>query len=179
MKLSVEEISSVEKKLTVTVDKDDVSKEYLAILANVRQNAGLKGFRKGKAPISVVESTYGPKIREDLVTKLIEDTYRKALEEKELNPVSQPSITIDQPYKKGEDFAYNIIIELMPEFEVSEYAGFSLKTTKTDVTAADVDDTLQKIQEQNAVFNETEDGKAIATDDMAIIDFKGTLSDGS
>jgi trigger factor len=178
MKLAVEEISAVEKKLTVTIDKKEVSKEYERIVSDVRRNATIKGFRKGKAPKNVIESSYGAKINEDLVTKLIDSSFQNALKEKELMPVAQPSIKMES-FNKNEDFVYSMTVELMPEFELNEYTGFDLDGKATTVNDNDVDDALVNLREHHAVFNETDDSKKVESGDMVIFDFKGYTSDGN
>lgn len=178
MKLNLEDVSSVEKKLTVMIGKEKVTNDYNEILAGIVKTANIKGFRKGKAPKSIIEGTYGPKIQEDLVTKLVSDSYQQALKLKELAPISQPSISME-PFKKGEDFTYSMNIELMPVFEVADFSGLELTNKKPEVTDSDVDDTINNLKEQHAIFKETAEDKKAGTDDMVIFDYKGFLPDGS
>ncbi len=177
MKLSMEEISSVEKKITVTIEKEQVAKEYTNVISLVAKNASVKGFRKGKTPKSVVESVYGAKIVDDVIEKLIKGTFEDAMNKKELKPVASPRISFDDFNKEG-DFVYTMIVELMPEFELGDYSKFSLKRKSVEVTDEELDNTIKKLCEQQAVFKETSDDKEIANGDMVILDFKGTLPSG-
>jgi trigger factor len=178
MKLDMEDISSVEKKLTITIDKKEVAAEYNKALLNITKNAAIKGFRKGKAPRSIIEKSYADKMREDLVSKLIEGSFQKALKEKKLMPVTQPSIKVES-FNKDEDFTYSMTVELMPEFELADYSGFVLKGDKVEIKDSEIEDALKSLQEQYAIFKETAEDKKAASGDMVIFDFKGILSDGS
>ncbi len=177
MEISVNDISSVEKELTVTVSKDIVEKEHNKIVSTIAKKAAIKGFRRGKAPKSLVEKVYPEKIREDLLSKLLDSTYEKAVAEQGLKPITQPRIAVEK-FENGEDFVYKIIIELLPEFEPADFTGFQLTRKGVTVDDSDVDSALKELRAQQATFKEAPDGKEIQDSDMVLFDFKGSLSNG-
>lgn len=178
MKVSMEDISSVEKKLTVTIDNSEVIKEYAKALNHAANTANLKGFRKGKAPKSMVESLYAEKISEDVISTILKNSFEEAMKEMDLKPIAQPRINLEK-FDREKDLTYTMIVELMPEFEVADYSGFELKRRSTAVTDSDVEEMLKKLRNQHAVFTETNDGHQIKENDMVIFDFTGSLSDGT
>jgi trigger factor len=177
MKSNLEDISSVEKKITVTIDKKQVAAEYGKRLSDAAKSASIKGFRKGKAPKSMIEKYYGSKIEEETIKKLIEVSFAKPLDENGLKPIAQPMFKAEK-FSKDNDFTYSMIVELMPEFELSDYSGLDLKSKKAAVGKSETEEALEKLRQQNAIFKETTDDKKVEKDDMVIFDFKGYLSDG-
>jgi trigger factor len=177
MKSSMEDISPVEKKLIVTIDKEQVVAEYDKRVLVAAQGASIKGYRKGKAPRSMIEKLYGYKIEEETVRSLVELSFSKSLDENGLKPIAQPMFQVEK-FKKDEDFTYTMTVELMPEFELSDYTGIALKSKKIAVGKSENDEALEKLLNQRAVFKETADDKKVDKDDMVIFDFKGFLSSG-
>ena len=93
MKVNMENLSSTQRKLMVTVPADVVKAERDAIFKEIYQLAKVKGFRPGKAPVKVVESMYKGEILSETMQKLLSKTLEDALREAEVNPINRPEIT--------------------------------------------------------------------------------------
>src|SRR5690554_6562982 len=105
MKVNVESVSPIEKKLSMEVESDRVAKEIERAYRGLARQVRIPGFRQCKAPRRVLETRYRDHVEQDVARKLIEDTYREAVEAEDLFPVSNPVVS---PYKlePGQNFRF-------------------------------------------------------------------------
>ena len=90
MKVDVEEVSSVKKKIKIEIPGEEVTREIDAFYEDLKKKAKLKGFRPGKAPRNILERHFKDYVKGEVLQKLVQDTYPKALSEATLSPVSLP-----------------------------------------------------------------------------------------
>ena len=124
MNFSVEEQSTVKKKITIEVPQEDVTRELDKAFKELKKNAKVKGFRPGKAPRSVLERLYGKDVKADVSSRLIQDSFIEVLKESEMNVVGMPEI--DPPeLKADEGYTFVATVEVNPELEDSILMGFN------------------------------------------------------
>ncbi len=172
MKSVVEDISTVKKKLNVEIAPDDVAKEYDKALADVGKKAKIPGFRPGKAPKNIVERHYGDEVRSEVVHRLVTESYLKALQEHNLNPVDMPDIENVSALSKGSPLTFTATVEVRPNIELGVYDGVEVKETAVTVTDDEVTETINRLREMYAQL-EVVEGRPIEKNDTAIIDFEG------
>jgi len=119
MLVNVENVSPVKRKITLEIPSERVSREMEKVYGDIRKNASIKGFRKGKVPRPVIEKYYSERIEVDVIKNLVNDSYPKALADTGIVPVSQPQFESD-PLKSGEPFKYTVTVEIVPEIELKE-----------------------------------------------------------
>ncbi len=137
-----------------------------------RSRFNIPGFRKGKAPQALIEKMYGPGILyEDAADEVINTTYRDAMDESGLDIVSRPEISVEQ-IEKGQTFIYTALVAVKPEVTLGEYKGIEVERARPEVTDADIDAELKKVQEQNSRLVSVED-RPVADGDQVVIDFDG------
>ena len=137
-----------------------------------RNKIQLPGFRKGKAPRTMVEKMFGPEIFfEDAANQLIRENYGEAAEESGVDIVSRPEIDIVQ-MEKGKPFIFTAEVAVRPEVELGKYKGVTV--TKIDVSVSDeeIDKAIEEERNQNARIVTVEDRPA-QNGDTVIIDFEG------
>nr|C6E2T1.1 RecName: Full=Trigger factor; Short=TF; AltName: Full=PPIase [Geobacter sp. M21] len=174
MQISVESVNSIKKKLNFEIPADKVSAEVDKAYAEIRKHAAIKGFRKGKVPMSLIEKHYGEKMAEDVVKNLVQESYFSAVSEQGLNPVGYPAIESDQ-LKKGEPFKYSATVEVFPEVEVKDYTGLEVVKEKLEVDDSVVAARLKEMQERMAQLGPAPEGHAAAMGDFVTFDFKGSI----
>jgi len=174
MQINVESLSSIKKKLNFKIPAQQVSAEVDKAYAEIRKHAAIKGFRKGKVPMGLIEKHYGDKMADDVLKSLVNDTYFKALTEQGLNPVSYPTIESD-PLKPGEPFTYSATVEIFPEVTVNDYLGLEVVKEKLVQDDAAVVGRLKEMQESLSQLAPAPEGHAAALGDFVIFDFLGTL----
>ena len=137
-----------------------------------KNKINVPGFRKGKAPRKMIEKLYGAEIFfEEAANSIIPDAYSKAAKESELDIVSQPKISVVQ-LESGKPFVFEAEVAVRPEVELGTYKGVEVSKADTEVTDADIEEELKKVQDQNSRTVSIED-RAVKDGDMTVIDFEG------
>jgi trigger factor len=171
VKVEVEEVSSVKRKVHVRVPAKTVTQEFDKAYRELSKSARLKGFRPGKAPRSVLERYYGERVQYEVTTKLIQETYPKTLEEQSITPVSQPDIQ-DVEIKQGEDFQYTAVLEIKPQVEVTDYTGLEIEEKRITITKKKVQERLDEIREMFARLEDVTEDRPIQEGDMVLIEHR-------
>jgi trigger factor len=175
MQSNVESLSSIKKKINFEIPAQQVSAEVDKAYSEIRKQAAIKGFRKGKVPMALIEKHYGEKMAEDVVKSLVNDSYFKAIAEYKLNPVAYPEIQSDA-LKPGESFKYSATVEIFPEVEVKDFEG--LEVVKEQLPASDdaaVEARLKEMRESMAQLVPAAEGHAAQLGDFVTFDFEGSL----
>ena len=173
MSIKVEKTDKTnELKLTFTVEAQKFDEGMKKVYTKTAKYFSIPGFRKGKAPMSLIEKTYGPSIfYEDTFNEIVPEIYEKELKEDNIEAVSRPEIEISQ-MEKGKDLIFTAIVQTKPEVKVGKYKGIELEKADTTVLAADVKKELDRMAEKNARLVSVED-RAVKNKDIAVIDFEG------
>lgn len=177
MKTSVEKISSLERKLNIQVPANEVQQAFNTAFTQVQKVAALKGFRKGKAPLSMVKSVFGDRVREDVVNNLVQKYYSSALQDLSLIPVSYPTIEFDS-LDEAKDFEFSAEFEVRPEVNLVQVE--KLKVGRELPKPADeyVERSLKEIAESRAELKELTEQRPSQKNDHVTIDFEGHLESG-
>ncbi len=174
MNVQVENLEKSMAKLTVTVPAADFNK---AIDKSFQKNKGrfnVPGFRKGKAPQSMVEKMYGVgALLEDAVDAAIDASYPEAAKESGLDIVSRPQINLEK-VNKDEDFVYTVEVAVRPDVVLGEYKGVEVQRAEEEVTQEDLDSALKSEQERNSRLITVEDRPAEIGDNVTL-DFEGSI----
>lgn len=167
-----EEKNIVELEITVSSDEFEAAVEK-AYRKNVK-NIALPGFRKGKAPRKIIEKTYGAEVfYEDAADFCLQDTYPKAVEDENIEPVARPDIEVKE-IGEGKDFVYVAKVTVKPEVVLGKYKGVKIKKIEHAVTDEDIDKEIDNMKERAARFIDVTDAPA-ADGDVAVIDFEGSI----
>lgn len=172
MKVKVEELSSVRRKVSVEIPAAEVDKLLNQIYRRIGRSARLKGFRPGKAPRKILERYYGDRAAAEAAEQLVGHNYAPALQETGLEPVAQPDFDFEAP-QAGQDFTFHILLDVRPEFELdpSSYKGITLKEPKLEVTDEIIDQRLQELRERQAVTVALEEERPAAPGDVVVVDY--------
>ena len=165
---SIKELENSSVALTVTVTADTIENDYKAALQKYASTIQLKGFRKGKAPISVLEGKFGKAIREESTFNTIEEALKEALEgvEDKYKPLSfsTPELQDEEtllPFKANSDVTFTVKYDVMPTFEMPAYKGLSVSFPKVQVSDEAVNAEIEKLREQNAMVIDKNDAAAM------------------
>lgn len=186
---SVKELENSQVALTITVDAASIEKAYQDKLKKYSANLQIDGFRKGKAPASIVERKYGEAIREESTFEFMENSLQETLKDiDEANrplPYSTPVLQDEEkllPFKKDTDITFTVNYDVMPKFELPAYTGLTAEVKTKTVSDVDVENEVEKYREQNSLII-SKDGKAengdIATIDYAELNEDGSVIDGT
>lgn len=172
MSFTVENLEKSMAKITIECPAEDFEAAIVKAYQKNKGKLNIPGFRKGKAPLAMVEKMYGPEIfYEDAANALIPDAYASAAEESGLDIVSRPEIDVTQ-IKKGETFIFTATVAVKPEVTLGEYKGVEVTKINIEVTEDEVDAEVKRALEQNAKTVEVTD-RAVKDGDETVIDFEG------
>lgn len=168
---TVENIEPSAARLTVSVAAEDCSREYKALLAEYARKAHIKGFRPGKAPVSVLESKFGESLKFETAEKVIEKSLKTVFDELESKPLGyeSPRLTSDLNFDPSKDFEFTVEYDVYPEITIKEKSGLSIEVPQAKVEKEDLERELQAIREQNALTVD-KGTEPIAKDDIVTID---------
>jgi trigger factor len=171
MQVSLETTSGLERRLTVGVPAEQVENEVENRLKQAARNVSIKGFRKGKVPMSVVKQRFGAGIRQEVVGDVINRSFYAAVQKENVKPAGQPAIEAKQ-LSAGKDLEYVATFEVYPSVALSDLSAYELTRYKAEVTDADVDSMVEVLRKHQATWSQVE--RAAAIDDQVDINFLGT-----
>jgi len=172
MKVTVEDISSVKKKLHIQVMPEAIKLERKKALADVARKAKIPGFRPGKAPKNVVERHYEAEIQSEVMNRVISESFLQAVRENNLSPVEMPNITNISPLEKDAPLNYSAVVEVRPKFDLGDYEGIEVKELPAAATDEEVVQTIDRLRDMYARL-EVVEGQPLDATHAAIIDFEG------
>jgi len=174
MKATVEEISSIKKKVMIEIPEDEVSREIDSFYEELRKKAKIKGFRPGKAPRSILERQFKEYVKAEVLQKLVQDSYPTALSEKDLHPVSDPVVEPGE-LQNGKPFQYSATIDVKPEIKLVGYLGLKIDGKKEEVKDEEVGERLKRLQELHANLKTISEARPIQNGDYVIVDYEAKM----
>ncbi|MGZ6016039.1 MAG: trigger factor, partial [Phenylobacterium sp.] len=164
----------------VTVPVADLNEALDARIAEVTPTLNIKGFRPGKVPTAHVRRLYGKALMSEVIEKTLNETTQKVLEDNKLRPAGDPDLKpegdMNAVVDGKADLAYELAVDVMPDFEPVDVATLSLKRPVYEPTAKEVDEAVAELAKQNRTYEEKTGKTVKAKDgDMVVIDFLGKL----
>ena len=161
-----------ELKLEFTIEAKKFDEGMKKVYAKSAKYFNIPGFRKGKAPMAIVEKQYGPEIfYEDTFNEVVPEEYERELKENNIDAVSKPDIEVKQ-IGKGKDLIFTAVVQIKPEVKLGKYKGIELKKIEYNVTDEDIEHELGHMADRNSRLVTVED-RPVENGDITVIDFEG------
>ena len=161
-----------EVKLEITIEAEKFENAMKKVYFQNAKYFNIPGFRKGKAPMNIVEKYYGAQIfYEDAFNEVATEAYDEALKENKIEAVSRPEVDIIQ-MEKGKDVIFTAVVQTKPEVELGKYKGVEIAKVEYKVEDKDIEHELGHMQEHNSRLVTVED-RALENGDISAIDFEG------
>ncbi len=180
MEINATKVDNANAKVEIKIDKSEVEKQGEKIAKNLAKTMDVPGFRKGKVPVAIVKKRYGEKIEQDAEAELVREALDKALEELGIQKdqmLGEPAFVKYE--KEGEAIEMEIEIGVRPEIDTSGYEEVIPDYEVPEVTEEEVQKRIEELAEAMAQFKEVEEDRPAKEGDLVVIDFKGTLEDGT
>jgi trigger factor len=174
MQVHVEDISSVQKKITIEIPVERVNEEIDKAYSAIQKKAKLQGFRPGKAPMQLIKRTYSDAMRDDVMRRLYQETLYKAMDEHKVEPIDSPTIESDI-LEAGVPFKYSAVFEVMPQILLNEYTGLIVNKEAYVSKPESIDDELKRMQENMAQLIPLDEGAAVENGHTVSIDYSITI----
>ena len=163
-----------EVKLEITIEAEKLDEAMKKVYFKSAKYFNIPGFRKGKAPMNIVEKYYGKEIfYEDAFNEVVPEEFEQALKDNNIEAVSRPDIDIKQ-IGKGQDLIFTAVVQTKPEAELGKYKGIEIKKIEYNVTDHDIEHELGHMQEKNSRLVSIDD-RPVENGDITVIDFEGTV----
>lgn len=169
---AVEQVNPLQRTLELKIVSADLDAAVENRLAKFAKNARMPGFRKGHVPMKHVRAMYGMQAYDEALNELVGQAWAKAASESGLRIAGMPHIDSKQDAPEGE-LAFVATFEVFPEVELPDFSALELKRFTCSVTDENVEQTLDVMRKQRAVYNVVE-GRAAADEDRVKLNFKGT-----
>ena len=173
MTSKLKKLKDLERKLTVSVPVEEYDLKFKTKINNIKGQAKLDGFRKGKVPNDVLEQRYGPSIHADVVNELIQQSYPEALKENNIRPAASPEVSLESEDPK-KPISYSATFEVFPEIKPKLSKWTNYEKVSISIEDDDIDLAIKDIVKR---YGEWEDvSRPSKKDDQVIIDFTGMIN---
>ena len=172
MSVKVEKTENTnEVKLSFEIEAEKFDEAMKKVYLKTAKYFNVPGFRKGKAPMQMVEKQYGASIfYEDTFNELVPEIYDEAIKANNVEAVSRPQIDIQQ-MEKGKNLIFTAIVQVIPEVKLGKYKGIELNKIEYNVSDEDIEHELGHMQEKNSRIVTVED-RPVEPKDITVIDFE-------
>lgn len=176
MTTTFEKLSSNKVKLGFVVEAARFEEGIrIAYKKNVK-NISIPGFRKGKAPLQVIENYYGANVfYEDAFDAIFPEIYQAAVVEHNVTPVDRPELDVEQ-IGKGQELKFTVEVFVKPDVELGQYKELGVEKTVDEVTDDDVMADIERARDRAARYTEITDRPA-KLDDQVNIDYAGFVGE--
>lgn len=174
MQVSVETTSELNRKMTIQVPEATIQEKVAARLKSLSNQVKIDGFRPGKVPQSLVKKRFGPQVREEILSDMIQTTFQDAVRNENLKPAGAPQIVAHKA-DEGEGLEYEANFEVMPEFVLMPLETLEVKRFVSEVADEDVDAMVQRLREQRKTWRDAT--RPAAEGDRVVVSFEGFLGE--
>jgi len=179
MQISESSISGLKRELKVVIGQGELGERFASRLDAFKDQVQIRGFRKGKVPVAHLKKLYGRSVMAEVLQQAVEETSRKAIEERKERAAHQPNINLTEDKEELErvlagqsDLAFTLSYEALPEIAVTDLAALKLERPVAEVTEEAIDKGVASLVER-AIRYEVEPDRAAGTGDRLTIDFLG------
>ena len=176
MGYKIEQVNACTKKLSFDFASVDLSKQITEALKAKQKEANLKGFRKGKAPIAMVEKFYANQVENDALYRFISEEFFTAINAEKINPVGYPKFGQTKYEADKKTVEFEATVEVYPEFTIKDYSHYSIKKETVNVSTQDVANIVKQYTEGKVSYESVT--TPIENGYTAVIDFVGEKENG-
>ncbi len=178
MSYQVEAVNGCTKKLIFNFENVDLTTQIESALKQKQKTANLKGFRKGKAPLSFVKQVYGAQVENDALYRFVSEEFYKAVQEEEFRAVGYPSF--GNTKFEDNNVSFEATIETFPEVSVKDYSSYSFEKGDDSVSEKDIKELEDRYLAPKSEMTEiTDESKTIENGVFAVFNFEGEKEDGT
>ncbi|MDH4182295.1 MAG: trigger factor [Betaproteobacteria bacterium] len=173
MATTLETTGQLERRLNVAVPLGEIDGEVRKRLSRLAKTVKVAGFRPGHVPMKLVAQQYGPQVRSDVISDAVQKSFSDAVREQNLRVAGYPRIEPRQDGASADALEFSAVFEVYPDVALGDPAQIAIDRPQVEVTAADVDRTIEVLRKQRATWRAA--ARPAAQGDRAIVDFTGTI----
>ncbi len=174
-KVEVKELSGCTKKMHIEIERERFDSEFSGKLKSMRKDIQIHGFRKGKAPESMIVRQFGSVVREEAVKTMIPKVLEEVFKSEDLNPVGEPEIS-DLNIDDAGPISFSVTIEEVPDIDIEAYKSLAVTREIVEVTEEDIDNTIERYRQMTAVRQKVD--REASEGDSLTVKLQKTDTDG-
>ena len=174
MNVVVENLPHCLATLKVEVEPERVSQTWTAVANDFGKHAKIAGYRAGKVPRGIIEKKFKKEIRAEVEKKLLNDSTREAIQQKQLRVLGVHSVEDVQIGEDKKTMSFTATVVTQPQFELPNYKGLAVAAKPAEVTEAEIDESIENLREQAADFLDVPE-RGAAMEDYVVVDYLGTI----
>ncbi len=169
VRVDVQEPNSWSRRLSITVPGERVRRVRQSVAAKIAGNVRLPGFRKGKTPASLVERQFAPAIEQETLDRVIQETYREALDAQDVKPITQGQVEHVHYHGQGGDLHFEVEFEVQPVLNLARTEGFQVVRPADAIGDDEVDSLLERLRGERAHLHSLEEGAKPDYGDLVLV----------
>jgi trigger factor len=173
MQASLETLSPLERRLSVSLPLDQVNSEVENRLKRLARTVKLHGFRPGKVPLKIVEQQFGGQVRQEVLGDAVQRSFGEAVKEKNLRVAGYPRIEVKSGADAEGKFEYTATFEIYPELAIGELGGAKIERPLVHIGDAEVDKTIEILRKQRTHYHSA--AREAQSGDQVLIDYRGSI----
>jgi len=178
MSYKVESVNGCTRKIVFNFETVDLTTEIKAAVMKKQRNVNLKGFRKGKAPVAMVEKMFGPQLEYEALNQFVQTQFFEVVKKEDLKVVGYPSFD-NMKYDKGKSVSFDATVEVFPEIALKDYSKYSFKKDSTTVTDEDLENVKKSFLTSKSELTEVKDPNCtLEKGKFSVINFEGEKENG-
>lgn len=175
MKAQIQVTQGLQRKLNVEIPSDAVKSAFDKVYSDIQRQVEIKGFRKGKAPLTTIKNMYKDRVIGDVAQDLISSHYPVALKQQNIDPINYPEFEFEDP-SENKDFAFSAVFDVRPEVSVKKWEGLEVEKEKFVLDQTKIDQVLDNVRNSKVSYEDVLELRAAAMGDVALIDFDGFVN---
>ena len=175
MEVTITSTSEVDHEADISVSNEELQPHFERAYQDYRPKAEVKGFRKGKVPLSHIRRIFGEAIEQEALDTVATDVYRQAMTERNIHPIGRPSM-IDMDFKRGQYFRFKIKYEVKPVIQLNAYKGLAIEKPIHPVSDTEVEAEVTRLRRANSTHTEVTrvtDPEHVVTGEVQELDDSG------
>jgi len=167
--VTIEEAGPCKKKVVVEIPAEAIEKMLSEQYEDLRTDTVVPGFRKGRAPLRLLEKRFGSDVRDKVKLKLLADASDAALKDNDLDVLGDPDIDYEKiELPETGPMKFDFEVEVRPQFELPPLEGIKVEKPKIEITDKELDDEVQAVQKRLGMWTPKEG--TVEDDDQIIAD---------
>lgn len=172
MNIHIEVIGPCRKQINIEIPADKTSSAFNEVVTGYQRFAQIPGFRAGRAPADLVKRRFQKDIVKEVKERLIPVGYQSALQSEKMNVVNVIDVTESEPVD-GQPFAFQITVDVFPEFDLPDYKSIRVKEKPADVSEENIDEVVERMRDRMATFEDVQ--RSARKSDRVTVNYTATV----
>lgn len=166
---------SLKRGFTIVIEEKQLAEKRNQRLTELGHDMNIPGFRPGKVPLAVVKQRYGESVQNETVNEAISNAIKTVMDERGIRAARQPSISLKEGYKEGDDLEFSFEVELIPDFDIPELKDIKLTRLKAKADEDALKKAYETIAQRQRDFKDIDEKRPAVKGDILVVDFVGKV----